>query len=227
MKTWSLRRSWSAQNVFLDLVFSEQKVIDLKRLENRWITNPLHSYDRQGKNYLPRSEILIYKPDGWAWMTWRWQHTWSTSPFLRLHLRHRSPSRPARVSFRRPVRKLVSKLVITVYTRFYCFDLSTKVLDKFLHVFFTTIQCDQIWQNFQSLGLFLRVYIQFGKFLGRLWQILYAIWKIFIDVNDKMLKNYLAIRSHCPHLLNVFGEKVTSIMGTNLKHLPGILINQV
>ena len=41
------------------------------------------------------------------------------------------------------------------------------------------------WQNRQSLGQFLRVYVLFGKILDRIGQILYAIGQVFIDVNDK------------------------------------------
>ena len=53
-----------------------------------------------------------------------------------------------------------------------------------------------VWQNFQSLGQFLRVYLLFGKILNRHWQFSYAIGQLFIGINGQMLKNNLAIWSH-------------------------------
>ena len=64
-------------------------------------------------------------------------------------------------------------------------------------------QCDQIWRHFVTLakfsvlGNFLRVYLIFGEILGRVWQILYAVVKMFLDVNGRMLKNFLSIWSYC------------------------------
>ena len=52
------------------------------------------------------------------------------------------------------------------------------------------------WQNLQSLGQFLRVYLLFGNILDRLWQILYANGQVFIDVNSQMSTNKLVIWSH-------------------------------
>ena len=51
---------------------------------------------------------------------------------------------------------------------------------------------------FKVLGNFLRVFFLSGKILDWLWQILYAIGQVFIDVNDRMLINNLAIWSHWP-----------------------------
>ena len=53
------------------------------------------------------------------------------------------------------------------------------------------------WQNLQSLGQFLKVYLLFGKILDKLWQIKNVIGQVFIDVNGQMLKNKLANWSHC------------------------------
>ena len=65
-------------------------------------------------------------------------------------------------------------------------------------------QCVQIWQNFRHfgeilnvLGSFLWVYLLFGNILSLLWQILYAVGQIFIDVNGQGLKNNLDTWSHC------------------------------
>ena len=44
---------------------------------------------------------------------------------------------------------------------------------------------------------FLRVYSVFGKILHLLWQYFYAIESIIAVVNDQILKNNLAIWSHC------------------------------
>ena len=54
------------------------------------------------------------------------------------------------------------------------------------------------WQNLHSLRQFLSVYLLFRKILERLWQISNAIGQVFIDMNGQLLKNYLAIWSHCP-----------------------------
>ena len=86
----------------------------------------------------------------------------------------------------------------------FLFKVTQKVFPLNLMSVWVGLQCDQIWRNFstlakfaKSLGKFNCVYLLFGEILGRLWQILYAIWKIFIDVNGQMSKNYLAIWSHC------------------------------
>ena len=86
----------------------------------------------------------------------------------------------------------------------FLFKVTQKVFPLNLMSVWVGLQCDQIWRNFstlakfaKSLGNFNCVYLLFGEILGRLWQILYAIWKIFIDVNGQMSKNYLAIWSHC------------------------------
>ena len=59
------------------------------------------------------------------------------------------------------------------------------------------------WQNPQSLGQFLRVFLLFGKFwtdFGKKFyaieQIWYIIGPIFIVTNGQMLKNNLAVWSH-------------------------------
>ena len=63
-------------------------------------------------------------------------------------------------------------------------------------------QCDQLWpflplwQHFKVFGFCLRIYLALHKFFYVLWQILYAIGEIFIDVNGKISKNKLAIWSH-------------------------------
>ena len=49
---------------------------------------------------------------------------------------------------------------------------------------------------FKVLGNFLRVYLLFGKILDRLVNF-YAFGQVSIDVNGQMLKNKLAIWSHC------------------------------
>ena len=41
---------------------------------------------------------------------------------------------------------------------------------------------------FKVLGNFLRVYFLLGKILDQLWQILYAIRKVYNDVNGQMLE---------------------------------------
>ena len=41
---------------------------------------------------------------------------------------------------------------------------------------------------FQVLDNFLRLYLLFGKSFNRLWQILYAIGQVFVDINGQMLK---------------------------------------
>ena len=64
-----------------------------------------------------------------------------------------------------------------------------------------------LWQNIQSLGQFFRGYVLLCKILDLLWQILCAIGQIFFYQNGQMLKNNLAIWSHChrgPILQNVF-----------------------
>ena len=50
---------------------------------------------------------------------------------------------------------------------------------------------------FKVLGNFSRAYLLFGKILNLLWQILYTFGQIFIDIHGQMLKNILAICSHC------------------------------
>ena len=45
-----------------------------------------------------------------------------------------------------------------------------------------------LWQNFQSLGQFLKVNLLFGKILARLWQILYVMGKISLMQMDKIQK---------------------------------------
>ena len=75
----------------------------------------------------------------------------------------------------------------------------------------TTRQYDQIWRHFaisakssKSWAIF-RVYLLFGEILDWLWQILYAIGEISIDVNGQMLKNKLTIWSQVdPHLKHAF-----------------------
>ena len=52
------------------------------------------------------------------------------------------------------------------------------------------------WQNLQSLGQFCKGLFYYFTILDRLWQILYAIGQVFIDVNGQMLKKNLAIWSH-------------------------------
>ena len=47
------------------------------------------------------------------------------------------------------------------------------------------------------VGKILKVYLVFGKIMKLLWQILNAIGLIFIAVNEQILKNNLAIWSHC------------------------------
>ena len=65
-------------------------------------------------------------------------------------------------------------------------------------------------ETFKVLDKFSRVYLPFGKILNLLWQILYTFWKIFIDVNDQMLKNNLAIWSHCSRI--VIFDKILSLI---------------
>ena len=70
--------------------------------------------------------------------------------------------------------------------------------------YLSLLQCDQIWRiiaTLQNLYRFCGVYLLFGKILELLWQILYGIGKFFIHVNGRMLKNNLAIWSHCPPFL--------------------------
>ena len=61
-------------------------------------------------------------------------------------------------------------------------------------------QCDQIWRNFATL--------QNLQSLGRIFEGLFTIWQnfkpilanfgqIFIDIDGQMMKNNLAIWSHC------------------------------
>ena len=45
-----------------------------------------------------------------------------------------------------------------------------------------------LWQNFQSLGQFLKVNLLFGKILGRLWEILYVMGKILLMQMAKIQK---------------------------------------
>ena len=59
-----------------------------------------------------------------------------------------------------------------------------------------------LWQNPQSLEQFFRVYELFGRLLHLLCQMLFAIGQIYADVNGQMLKNYIAIWSHCPTQTN-------------------------
>ena len=70
----------------------------------------------------------------------------------------------------------------------------------------------QFWPNLKSLGQFLRVYLLLGKNLDQLWQILYAIGQVFIDVNGQILKNNLAIWSHWSCSVRV-GEKNSTLFG--------------
>ena len=53
------------------------------------------------------------------------------------------------------------------------------------------------WPNLQSLGQFFRIYLLLGKILDRFRQMLNALGQVFIDVNGQILKNNLAIWSHC------------------------------
>ena len=43
-----------------------------------------------------------------------------------------------------------------------------------------------LWQNFQSLWQFLKVYFEFGQILNLLWQLFYALSHIFNDVHGQM-----------------------------------------
>ena len=54
-----------------------------------------------------------------------------------------------------------------------------------------------IGQNFSSLAKFLTVHFPFGKMLSLLWQICDIIGLVFIFANGQILKNNLAIWSHC------------------------------
>ena len=54
-----------------------------------------------------------------------------------------------------------------------------------------------LWQTPQSLGKFIEGLFTSWQKLDLLWQILYAIGQIFVDVNGQMLENNLAVWSHC------------------------------
>ena len=58
-----------------------------------------------------------------------------------------------------------------------------------------------LWQNPQSLWQFFMVYLIFGIIFNLVWQILYPIGQLSIDVKVQKLKNNLAIWSHCLHLI--------------------------
>ena len=79
---------------------------------------------------------------------------------------------------------------------------SDKTRNSFLSIVTSVTRFGKI---FKVLGNFSRVYLLFGKIVNPLWQILYTFGQIFIDVNDQMLKNNLASRSHwiC-HIVVVF-----------------------
>ena len=77
-------------------------------------------------------------------------------------------------------------------------------MNCFIYLAESIVQCDQIWQSYASLAESLQYwaiffgggYLLFGKILELLWQILYPIGQISVQVNGQMLKNNLAIWSH-------------------------------
>ena len=78
-------------------------------------------------------------------------------------------------------------------------------LTTFVSILCLQNQCDQIWQNFARFGRIFKVlgnfggnYLLFGKILELLWQVLRNTGRIYVHVNGQMLKNNLAIWSHCP-----------------------------
>ena len=51
-------------------------------------------------------------------------------------------------------------------------------------------QCDQILQNFAILAKSSKSYLPSRNILDWLWQILFAIGQVFIDINGQMLKKF-------------------------------------
>ena len=69
---------------------------------------------------------------------------------------------------------------------------------------FGLYQCDHIWRNFATFAQNFKFFRNFWYRSFSIWQtlvltlaIFYATGQIFIVVNDRILKNNLAIRSHC------------------------------
>ena len=52
-------------------------------------------------------------------------------------------------------------------------------------------------KHWNVLGIFMRVYLAFGKYCYLLWQILYTIGQFFMVVNGQIMKTTKAIWSHC------------------------------
>ena len=58
-------------------------------------------------------------------------------------------------------------------------------------------------KNLEIFGSILKVYLLFGKVVNPLWDNMYSLGQIFIVVNGQILKNNLAIWSHCLVLIGV------------------------